>query len=97
MNEKNKNQEIHSRREFFKNATKKVLPIIGIILLGNIPTITKANTPMDCEDSCTTFCNYCKNNCEGSCDGKCDTTCYTTCERDCRDGCYKTCDGMNQK
>ena len=31
------NKEVHNRREFFKITAKKVLPVIGIISIANIP------------------------------------------------------------
>lgn len=33
MEEKNKREEIQSRREFFKKAAKAALPVVGAILL----------------------------------------------------------------
>ena len=38
--EKNKKEELQSRRDFFKKASKRVLPIIGAIVFSN--TIVKA-------------------------------------------------------
>ena len=48
MDGKKKNDELHSRREFFKNAAKRVLPIIGAIALSN-PIIQAAapETPVN--------------------------------------------------
>lgn len=36
---KEKNDELQPRRQFFKKATKGVLPILGAIDLANIPII----------------------------------------------------------
>jgi len=35
------NEEIQSRREFFKNAAKKALPILGAVALINMPILTQ--------------------------------------------------------
>lgn len=43
MEEKKQNEKLLSRREFFKSASKKLLPLFGSIIIGsNIPI--KANT-----------------------------------------------------
>lgn len=35
--EKNKNEELQSRRDFFKKAAKGVLPILGAVVLSGAP------------------------------------------------------------
>lgn len=43
MEEKKQNEKLLSRSEFFKSASKKLLPLFGSIIIGsNIPI--KANT-----------------------------------------------------
>ena len=37
-----KKKNLQSRREFFKNAAKGVLPILGVVVLGGIPKLIKA-------------------------------------------------------
>ena len=80
------NNELKNRREFFKEAAKKALPIIGVVaLLGN-PLIAKAveSEPMGCHGTCYGAC-------VGSCDG-CKYTCTGTCKNGC-EGCRYTCTG----
>ena len=87
MDKKERNEEIQSRREFFKNAAKGALPILGAILLANAPVIARAadaEAPMGCTDTCTGACY-------GSCKG-CSTTCTGTCSHGCK-GCSTTCTG----
>lgn len=82
-----KNEELQSRREFFKKAAKGALPILGAILLANAPMITNAadvKAPMGCTGTCTGACY-------GSCKG-CSTTCTGTCSHGCK-GCSTTCTG----
>ena len=45
-----KNEELQSRREFFKKAAKGALPILGAILLAGMPNVVNAaqKTPMGC-------------------------------------------------
>ncbi len=82
MKEKQK-KEIQSRREFFKSATKKALPILGAIALMSIPNITKAaitgcdySCKTSCANDCYGHCKYgCKTTCSGSCSGSCKTSC----------------------
>lgn len=87
MEEKERNEEIQSRREFFKNAAKGALPILGAVLLANAPVIARAadsEAPMGCTGTCYGTCH-------GSCKG-CSSTCTGTCENGCK-GCSTTCTG----
>ncbi len=102
MDKKERNEEIQSRREFFKKAAKGMLPILGAALLANIPIFSKANeTPTGCYYGCTVSCygdcftacsnNACRTNCTYTCSGGCDRTCSGTCSGTC----YGTCVGGN--
>lgn len=74
-------KEIQSRREFFKNAAKAALPILGVALLASNPVVAKAaKTQMGC--------NY---GCAGTCYGGCFGTCQMNCDRVCFDNCVNTC------
>ena len=50
MEEKKQKEELQSRREFFKQAAKKALPVIGAIALASTPIIANAaeKEPMGC-------------------------------------------------
>ena len=50
MDKKKRNEEIQSRREFFKNAAKGTLPILGAIILSNIPIAAKASETQSCRN-----------------------------------------------
>lgn len=107
--EKNKNDETQSRREFFKEAARKALPILGAIALANAPIITKArnlNTGYcsSCKDDCTNGCSNgcsrsCKTDCQINCKGSTSTTvegcreCEYACGGGCKDSCSHRCDG----
>lgn len=82
----NKNEELQSRRSFFKNAAKAALPIIGAIALANMPAIAKAS------NSSSTSCSYCGGGCKG-CAGTCVGTCRDACTG-CSGLCQGTCKGM---
>ncbi|MCR4827278.1 MAG: Cys-Xaa-Xaa-Xaa repeat radical SAM target protein [Bacteroidales bacterium] len=83
------NDEIQSRREFFKNAAKKALPILGAIVLAGTPNIIHAaRKPMGCEIGCE---NSCTGGCTGSCTYGCQTTCKGTCESTCKGCCSNAC------
>ena len=82
----NKNEELQSRRQFFKSATKTVLLIIGAIITANIPLISKTNKPeMEC------YCYGCVGGCQGDCLYSCRTGCYTTCTGSCSGNCLNIC------
>ena len=49
-----KNEELQSRRDFFKNAAKGVLPVFGAIMLAGIPNLIKAEeVHMGCQYGCS--------------------------------------------
>ncbi len=81
MHKNKKNEELQSRRQFFKNAAKGALPILGAIVLANVPGIMNAaeESPMGCTGTCY---GMCKNGCKG-----CEYTCSGTCKNSCRGGC----------
>lgn len=82
MEQKERNEEVQSRREFFKNAAKATLPILGAVLLTSNPIVAKATetTVSGCGMSC-------KFSCVGNCSGGCRTSCSGTCDTTCRGGC----------
>lgn len=91
MEEKNKKEELRSRRDFFKKAVKTALPIMGAIVLANVPGITKAaGDPMGCSKY---GCGTCTGGCRGTCSGSCSTTCSGSCDGSCKYGCQSTCKG----
>ncbi|MGN1219279.1 MAG: Cys-Xaa-Xaa-Xaa repeat radical SAM target protein [Phocaeicola sp.] len=94
MNKNGKNEELQSRREFFKKAAKGALPILGAIVLAGTPTIAKAvsEAPMGCQYSCTAWC---ADNCSGKCQGSCTTACSRGCSNYCNGGCSTTCRGVS--
>lgn len=74
----NKSEELKTRREFFKSAAKAALPIIGAVVLSNVPGVLNATNASDCN---------------GNCSGTCRSGCYTTCYNDCYNACKSTCKG----
>ena len=68
MEEKNKREEIQSRREFFKKAAKAALPVIGAAILSSVPFIDVEASESGCRS------------CGGGCSHGCGTTCYTNCQ-----------------
>lgn len=83
MHNNKKNEELQSRREFFKKAAKGALPILGAIVLANVPSLTQAvNTQ-------STYCvagAACTGGCSGNCKGACKFGCMS-----CSGGCKGTC------
>lgn len=83
MKEKKQIEEVQSRRQFFKQAAKKALPVIGAIAFINSPIFaqTMNNVPMSCDNNCSKSCqgrclggcteNVCKGGCAGTCSGGC--------------------------
>ena len=75
MQKNKKNEELQSRREFFKKAAKGALPILGLVALANIPGVLNAATeaPMGCSRG------SCYRGCAATCTGTCATTCNASC------------------
>ena len=86
---KRKNEELQSRREFFKKAAKGALPILGAALIASNPIIAKAaETSLDCNGSCSWGCGRvcstgCSNSCSGYCSGGCKGSCSGSCSGTC--------------
>ena len=92
-----KNKELQSRREFFKSAAKAALPVVGAMVLANIPILqSKATTGCDgCYYSCYNTCKgYCEGTCS-SCNGRCASDCQNTCTGGCARTCYGACTSSN--
>ncbi len=84
---KNQNEELQSRREFFKKAAKGALPILGAIALANAPLLASAvESECNCT-SCTASCSGGCSGCSGGCQGTCSSTCSGSCSGTCRGGC----------
>ena len=73
------NEELQSRREFFKKAAKATLPMIAAVALASAPGIVNATEAAP--SGCTRYgCGLCTNSCEGCCKGGCYTTCSGGCK-----------------
>ena len=83
---------LKNRREFFKEAAKKTLPILGMAVMATIaPSIMQSCTKsLDCVDACT---NACQNTCRTTCVGGCSKTCTGNCDTSCKGDCNTTCSG----
>lgn len=90
MDKKNPNEELQSRREFFKKAAKAALPVVGAVVLSSLPIVKSEAATLDCNGSCMNSCFW---SCQGSCETSCDRTCDCTCQGNCKTGCYKECYG----
>ncbi len=96
MDKKMNNEELQSRRQFFKGAAKAALPILAAVALAGAPTIAKAaDVNMGCETCLGTCSGSCKTSCSGTCScgcSGCRNTCSGTCSCGCS-GCRNTCSG----
>ncbi len=92
MEDKKQKEKLQSRRDFFKQAAKKALPIIGVVALISNPVIAKAaeNEPLGCQYSCS---GTCRGTCSGSCQSDlCKFSCTGTCKGLCS-SCSGSCRG----
>lgn len=102
MDKKKSNEELQTRREFFKKAAKGALPIIaGVTLSGCDTFMTAFGDRMSSysgggggysESGGGGGCGYaCSSSCSGGCDGSCQWGCENTCKGTCSSGCQSTC------
>ena len=88
------NNNLKSRREFFKEAARKALPIIGAVALMSNPVIAKAveNENLGCNSYCAQNCSSgCASTCYGNCKGGCKETCVGKCKNSCGSYCTQQC------
>ena len=74
MKKNGKNEELQSRREFFKRAAKGALPILAGAALLSSPILSETANAMSCA-GCN---NRCMNSCFNTCHGTCSRTCSGT-------------------
>ena len=90
MKKNGKNEELQSRREFFKKAAKGALPILGAIVLASNPSIVRATDTVG-SMGCSTCTGSCTVTCGGNCVNRCTGSCTVTCGGNCYHGCTGTC------
>ena len=101
MKDAKKNDELQSRREFFKKAAKGARPIIAAAVMASAPAVVKAaNTPMGCYSGCSYGCEGCSDSCYGSCKGGCNASCIQgncayVCTGSCKGSCSGSCSSYN--
>ena len=93
MSNSKKNEELQSRREFFKQASKAALPVVGAAIMASVPFV-KSEAATDCVGMCANSCQItCSGTCDITCKGDCKGTCETGCYNGCRNTCHGTCSG----
>lgn len=101
MKKQKKDEELQSRREFFKKAAKGALPILGAIVLTGAPQILRATekAPMGCRIGCAggcyTQCLGCLHQCNAMCQDNCNFNCKNACKGGCQGSCMGSCRGMS--
>ena len=84
MEEKNKNEEILSRRGFFKKATKGVLPIMGVMALGSNLVSCNIFEPDNPDEGGGSDGSGGSSGCGGSCKNYCGGDCTASCQSECK-------------
>ena len=79
-----------SRRAFFRHATNKILPILGVLFVGYTPIIEAATKlpTMSCQGNCW---GKCEDSCNDSCSRVCRISCFSQCDSGCKGGCFDKC------
>lgn len=92
--ENGENKDLQGRREFFKEAARKALPIIGAVALLSNPIIANAveSDNLGCNSYCSQHCSAgCAHSCTGDCVGDCKDTCAGKCKGSCGSYCTQNC------
>ena len=89
MSNKKQNEELQSRREFFKKAAKAALPVVGAVVMASMPNVLQA-AETGCDYNCS---GSCSRGCQGSCEAYCKDDCKNTCQWSCSGQCYNSCKG----
>lgn len=79
MKQKKTNEELQSRREFFKKAAKAALPVVGAVVMTSLPTNLFATNSTGC-NGCSGGCTGCVGSCTGACSGSCSGRCSGSCK-----------------
>jgi len=82
--ENGENKNLQGRREFFKEAAKKVLPLFAVALIGPSILASCSKESIGCGSSCS---GSCKDDCSGNCDAGCQGDCYLGCKDTCGYSC----------
>lgn len=78
-------RQLQNRREFFKEAAERVLPVLGLALIVPTPFLTTCTKePVECGNSCT---GDCKGTCSGTCSGSSTSSGCSGCSSSCSSGC----------
>lgn len=87
------NEDIVSRRSFFRTSVQIVLPILTLLVLPSCAPAKKLRTaPSTCRGTCTGTCKVsCGSACDGSCAGSCKGLCAVACGGSCAGTCLYMC------
>lgn len=91
------NEELQSRRDFFKKLAKGTLPLLGGIALSNLPLSGNASNQLpnnqNEESEVKMGCDW---GCTGGCKASCGRVCSYGCTNSCSGGCDGACKGYCQ-
>lgn len=85
MKKQLENEELKTRREFFKQAAKGAIPMLAIATLGPVALSSCGDDDDDKKQS-----SGCGNSCSGSCEDGCSNNCDSLCGGDCWSYCEST-------
>lgn len=84
MSNSKKNEELQSRREFFKQAAKAALPVVGAAIMASVPFVQSEAATGCYGGGCTNICSGCTGTCTGACTGACARSCSGSCYGGCK-------------
>ena len=83
-----KENEILSRRSFFKKAAGIVIPAVAMVALPSVMTSCEIDEEYP---DVPTGCSGCSGKCTSNCSATCYNTCKATCGGNCLGGCITSC------
>ncbi len=100
-------KHLQNRRDFFKEASEKMLPVLGLAILVPTPFFTscrKDPSCAECSSSCSSSCSEsstnsgcsscstgCSSSCGEACSSGCGSSCAEACSRSCGEACSSNC------
>lgn len=88
---KKNNDEIISRRNFFKKAAGTIVPAIAVTILPNVLTSCEIDVPEIELPTNSGGCSTCKGSCGGGCTSNCGVACGSGCKGRCGGACSSSC------
>lgn len=103
MDKNMNNEELQTRRQFFKKSARSILPIIGFMAFGPISLSSCGGGDDIIDPSCSGCTNTCSSKCSSNCGNSCEDSCVgasvstpcSSCASSCSGTCNTSCENTS--